>query len=107
MSRLRAQPQHHAPTPGALGPKPIYRLSELAAMSGLNVRRLGRLLRRHDVRVENDGSGRGRERIVMLSALKEGFPDLVESIEMARKGAIACPACGHGVECTHCDWESA
>lgn len=99
---------HYAPM---AGPKPIYKLSELAEMAQMELRALKRLLKRHEVRVISDGAGqgrgRGRAQLVMLAELRARFPDLVASIEMARREAPACPNCGGGVKCCdarECGW---
>ena len=109
MTPLRKKATHVVEAKGTRhahdGPRPVYRLSELAAKAGMSKRRIARMLRRHGVRIMSEGR-EGQAQFVMLSALQERFPDLIASIEMAQRETLACPSCGDTVECTNprCGW---
>lgn len=62
--------------------KPIYRVSELAAIAGMSKWAMSRLLRRHGVDVTL--GGRGQPAMVTLMAIRVGLPDVWESILLAK-----------------------
>ncbi len=62
--------------------KPLYRVTELAAMCGISERRMYRLLRKKGVVM--DEVQRRSAGVVTLVALREAFPELWESMMLAR-----------------------
>lgn len=63
---------------GVLEVKPLYTVAELAAAAGVTPRAMALLLRRRRVQIT-----RGRTLVVTLIDLREGWPSLIESLQMA------------------------
>ena len=64
--------------------KPTYRVAELAEMLGMSRFAMLRLLKKHGIR----HMGEGRGSIVLLVSIREGLPELWESMVLAR--SLSC-----------------
>ena len=60
--------------------KAFYTIGDLIGLSGFSRKTVEAMLVRHNVKVTEITAGKRPKRVVMLSALKEAWPDLFKSI---------------------------